>query len=93
MQRLLQSRSGDDTSRCAGLLSDIAHSPFRRDRTGHPDPARTSATIEYTPASGDDLEDSFTFAVQDPSGAVGVAVVRINPGADSPPPDAPPVSP
>jgi hypothetical protein len=54
-----------------------------------PDPARTSATVDYTPATGDDLEDSFTFRVEDPDGATGVAVVRINPGADNPPPDAP----
>ena len=44
-----------------------------------PEPARTSATVEYTPATGDDLEDAFSFRVQDPDGASGVAVVRINP--------------
>lgn len=58
-----------------------------------PDPVQppvTSATVTYTPATGDDLEDSFTFAVTDPAGASGSAVVTINPpGAEEPPPPPP----
>ncbi|HEX6199194.1 MAG TPA: hypothetical protein VF150_02935, partial [Thermoanaerobaculia bacterium] len=53
-------------------------------------PPVTSATVTYTPATGDDLEDAFTFAVTDPAGASGSAVVTINPpGAEEPPPPPP----
>lgn len=48
-----------------------------------------TATVTYTPASGDDVEDSFTFEVRDVHGAAGVATVRINP-ADAPEEPAPP---
>jgi hypothetical protein len=50
------------------------------------DPARTSATITYTPNSGDDLADSFTFAVTDTAGLSGMAVVAINPDTSEAPP-------
>ncbi len=53
-------------------------------------PNRTHASVVYTPATGDDLEDSFVFQVRDPAGAVGVATVRINPpGQETPPPPPP----
>lgn len=55
-----------------------------------PDPPRTSAVVTYTPATADDLEDSFTFQVADPHGGTGMAVVRINPPGD-PTPTPPPL--
>lgn len=51
-------------------------------------PPVTSATVTYTPGSANDLVDSFTFAVADPCGAVGMAVVDVNPFDPSPPPPA-----
>lgn len=54
-----------------------------------PEPPRTQATVEYTPDTGDDLEDSFTFQVADPGGSTGTAVVRINPEGDPTPPPTP----
>lgn len=41
-----------------------------------------SATVVYTPSSGGNLTDSFTFRVTDPGAASGAAVVSINPGLD-----------
>jgi hypothetical protein len=51
-----------------------------------PDPPRSSATVVYTPAGPDNVEDSFVFAATDPHGASGSAIVRINPSNESPPP-------
>lgn len=53
-------------------------------------PPVTSATTTYTPATADDLEDSFVFAVTDPAGASGMATVTINPAANDAPPPPPP---
>lgn len=54
-------------------------------RTGDPvQPPITSARVLYTPH--DLVPDQFAFAVADPEGATGVAVVTINPG-DEPPPE------
>lgn len=53
-------------------------------------PPVTSATVTYTPATGDDLEDSFVFAVTDPAGATGMATVTINPPPSDEPPPPPP---
>ena len=62
-----------------------------------PDPSRpdpgpqpvTEATVEYTPSGAGDLEDSFSFQVDDGFGGIGTAVVTINPpGSETePPPD------
>ncbi len=52
-----------------------------------PDPPRTSATVVYTPSTGDDLPDSFVFKVTDPSGGMGTATVDINPDDATPPPE------
>ena len=49
-------------------------------------PPVTSATVTYTPNTGNDLEDMFTFQVADPEGLVGTAIVTINPVDPSPPP-------
>lgn len=53
-------------------------------------PSHTAATVTYTPATADNVEDSFVFQVQDPHGATGMATVRINPptqeGEEPPPP-------
>jgi hypothetical protein len=51
----------------------------------------TSADVTYTPATGGNVPDSFTFSVADPFGATGMAVVRINPddNPDAPPPPPP----
>lgn len=49
-------------------------------------PPITSATVTYTPATANDVEDSFTFTVADPCDAVGMAVVGVNPFDTSPPP-------
>jgi Bacterial Ig domain len=46
-------------------------------------PNTETATVTYTPATAGNVEDSFTFEVSDPLGAMGVATVRINP-ADAP---------
>jgi hypothetical protein len=54
------------------------------------DPRRTSATVTYTPYSADDVEDSFTFMVDDGNGGTGTAVVSINPQGDETP-DIPPL--
>jgi len=54
-----------------------------------PVPARTSATVVYTPAATGDVEDDFVFAVTDTSGQVGTAAVRINPAGDPTTPDPP----
>ena len=43
------------------------------------DPPRTEATVDYTPNTAGNVEDSFVFRVTDTSGASGTAVVRINP--------------
>ena len=48
-------------------------------------PAITSATLTYNPNGAGDLEDFFTFAVTDVEGAIGSAVVGINPDDVSPP--------
>lgn len=47
------------------------------------------ATTTYTPSTGANLEDSFTFSVTDPGGASGTAVVSINPPRVEPPPPPP----
>ncbi len=49
-----------------------------------------SATVNYTPATADNVEDSFTFKVTDTFGAIGMATVRINPAdaPENPPPPA-----
>ncbi|HSR67473.1 MAG TPA: hypothetical protein VLU25_05985 [Acidobacteriota bacterium] len=52
-------------------------------------PPTTSATVVYTPNTGDDVEDSFVFEVTDPEGASGTAVVTINPFEDPGEPPAP----
>lgn len=46
----------------------------------------TSATVVYTPSSGGNVSDAFTFSVTDPAGSSGSAVVTINPALDDPPP-------
>ncbi len=43
----------------------------------------------YTPATGANLEDAFTFRVTDPAGNSGTAVVSINPPREEPPPPDP----
>ena len=48
-----------------------------------------SATVTYSPASGANAADSFTFRATDPGGAVGQAVVSINPPKEEPPPPPP----
>ncbi len=48
-------------------------------------PARTSATITYTPADLLNAPNSFTFTVTDPSGASSTATVSINPPGDATP--------
>lgn len=48
----------------------------------------TSATVTYTPTSAG-VADSFTFRVTDPAGAIGDAVVTINPTGLEPPPPPP----
>ncbi|MGD2114205.1 MAG: hypothetical protein PVG07_04070 [Acidobacteriota bacterium] len=53
-------------------------------------PPVTSAAVVYDPDSGDDVEDSFVFAVADPPGAIGTAVVTINPPPLDEPPPGPP---
>ena len=51
--------------------------------------ATTSATVTYTPNTGDNKEDSFTFTVTDSGGEVSLpGTVRINPVGD--PTDPPP---
>jgi Big-like domain-containing protein len=49
-----------------------------------------SATVNYTPFTADNVEDSFTFKVTDTFGAVGMATVLINPAdpPENPPPPA-----
>ncbi|HEV8630563.1 MAG TPA: Ig-like domain-containing protein [Thermoanaerobaculia bacterium] len=59
------------------------------DCTTPPVPPRSSATVIYTPATADNLEDSFVFTVQDPGGKTGMAPVHINPPGDSTTPDPP----
>lgn len=54
-----------------------------------PVPARTSATVVYTPFTAGNVEDSFVFQVQDPGGKTGMASVRINPTGDATTPDPP----
>ena len=44
----------------------------------------SSATVVYTPATANNLEDSFTFRVTDAGGATGIGVVRINPPDQEP---------
>ncbi len=48
----------------------------------------TSANVTYTPTSAN-VADSFTFRVTDRAGAIGDAVVTINPTAEEPPPPDP----
>ncbi len=61
--------------------------PVNDDPCDPPGPARSSATVTYTPSGSGDVEDSFVFAATDPHGAVGTAVVRINPPGDPTTPD------
>lgn len=49
-------------------------------------PPVTSATVTYTPDTGDDVEDGFTFGVADPCGLLGTGQVTINPVDPSDPP-------
>ena len=49
----------------------------------------SSASVTYTPAGSGDVQDAFTFSVTDPGGAVGTAVVAINPPREEPPDPAP----
>ncbi len=81
----------------AGTLSSPVHivpdTESVIDRDGLPtgdvfQPPVTSATVTYTPASDANVEDGFIFAVTDPTGATGTAVVLINPAdeTDDPPP-------
>jgi hypothetical protein len=49
----------------------------------------SSASVTYTPNGAGNLEDSFTFTVTDPGGAIGSAIVRINPPREEPPPPPP----
>src|SRR5262249_15190372 len=53
-----------------------------------PDPPRASASITYTPATGANEQNSFTFSATDACGNTGMATVRINPPGD---PTSPPV--
>lgn len=72
-------------------LSEIVPDPVTDPDSGETtQPPVTSATVTYTPDTGDDVEDSFTFAVTDPPGAVGTAVVTINPPPYDEPPPGPP---
>jgi hypothetical protein len=48
-----------------------------------PDPPRSSATITYTPSTGANEENSFTFSATDACGNTGMATVRINPAGDA----------
>lgn len=48
-----------------------------------PDPPRSSATITYTPSTGANEENSFTFSATDACGNTGMATVRINPPGDT----------
>ncbi len=48
-----------------------------------------AATVTYTPNSANDLEDSFTFEVEDPQLATDTAVVSINPDDPTADPPAP----
>lgn len=59
------------------------------DCTTPPVPARNSATVVYTASTSGNIEDSFVFKVQDPSGHVGMATVRINTPGDPTTPDPP----
>jgi hypothetical protein len=53
-------------------------------------PRVTSAVVTYPRATAGDAEDSFSFAVSDPAGASGMAIVTINPpGSETPPPPPP----
>src|SRR5262249_27593399 len=53
-----------------------------------PDPPRASATVTYTPSTGANEANSFSFSATDACGNTGVATVLINPGVD---PTSPPV--
>ena len=48
-----------------------------------PDPPRSSATITYTPSTGANEENSFTFSATDSCGNTGMATVHINPVGDT----------
>jgi Big-like domain-containing protein len=48
-----------------------------------PDPPRSSATITYTPSTGANEENSFTFSATDACGNTGMATVHINPPGDT----------
>lgn len=72
-------------------LTEIVPDPVIDPDTGETvQPPVTSATVTYTPNTGDDLEDVFIFAVTDPPGAIGTAVVRVNPPPSDEPPPGPP---
>ncbi|HMH53247.1 MAG TPA: Ig-like domain-containing protein, partial [Candidatus Acidoferrum sp.] len=47
-----------------------------------PDPPRSSASITYTPSTGANEENSFTFSATDACGNTGMATVHINPIGD-----------
>jgi len=66
-------------------LAVIVPDPVTDPETGETaQPPVTSARVDYTPSTSDDVEDSFVFRVTDVAGGSGLATVRINP----PPSDA-----
>ena len=81
----------DPTGGTLGSITPIVPDPIPNpDPEGEPSqPPVVSATVTYTPNTGDDLEDAFTFTVTDPEGAIGAAVVHINPPPDVNPPPPP----
>lgn len=80
------------TEPTAGSLSEITPivpDPVIDRETGESiQPPITSATVTYSPFTGDE-EDSFSFQVTDPTGASGGAIVRLWPDIPEAPPDPP----
>ncbi len=80
----------EPTEGTLGPIAPIVPDPITDPGTGDTSqPPIVSATVTYTPGTADDLEDSFTFTVTDPEGAIGAAVVQINPPTDVNPPPPP----
>ncbi len=79
----------DEVGRCSvsGTSCQVGDCPGVETCVDLQQPAVTSATVTYTPVTGDNLENSFTFEVTDPEGAVSEPdTVQINsPGDDTDP--------
>lgn len=70
-----------------GSINPIVPPPVTDPETGETrQPPITSASVTYTPSSGDNVQDSFVYKVTDAAGNMGSATVTINPTETDAPP-------